>query len=53
MRAGRAAGRRALACRRPAAIETDAARPARRLWQVMQDAWHARRGSDDRCRALA
>jgi glycosyltransferase involved in cell wall biosynthesis len=53
MLAGLAEGRLALACRLPAAIENDADRSARRLWQVMQDAWHARRGSDDRCRALA
>ena len=31
-----------LVCRLPADIENDAERSARRLWQVMVDAWQAR-----------
>ena len=38
-----AEGRLPLACRLAAAIENDAGRSARRLWEVMEEAWRARR----------
>jgi glycosyltransferase involved in cell wall biosynthesis len=54
MLVGLAGGRLALACRLPSAIENDADRSARRLWQVMEDAWHARRaGRPTRVRAAS
>jgi len=43
MLAGLAEGRLPLACRLPSAIENDADRSARQLWQVIEDAWRAKR----------
>lgn len=42
MLAGLAEDRVPLACRLPAAINNDAHQSARRLWQVMEDAWEAK-----------
>ena len=44
MLAGLAEGRLPLACRLRSAIENDAERSARRLWGVMEEAWHSKRG---------
>ena len=44
MLAGLAEGRLPLACRLRSAIENDGDRSARRLWQVMEEAWRSARG---------